>query len=402
MLSVEDALTQILKDAAPLPSETIPITDITGRVSAADVAAALTQPPFAASAMDGYAVRFADMGEGAKVRVIGEAPAGSHFAGEIAAGEAVRIFTGAAVPAGADHVIIQEDVERVGDEITVAEAQATPRTIRPAGVDFHRGDILLPKGARIHEIHGALLAAANLAEISVIRQPTIAIIANGDELMAPGAPLKPGQIVNSNHYALTAMARQWGAAPAYLGCAKDDEASVTNFFDQARDFDIILPVGGASVGDFDCVKSGFKSASGEIIFEKVAVKPGKPTWLGRLGDARVIGLPGNPAAAIVTAALFVQPLAKLLGGGQTSAGPVFHSARLAGPVPKNGRRESYLRADARAGAAGEVHVTAAANQDSSLLSPFATANALIRRLPDAPALGAGEEVEIVWLRGSLV
>lgn len=395
MLTVDEALDAILNGAAALEAEDVPLTECCGRILARDAAARLTQSPFAASAMDGYAVRFSDMKPGAQLKVVGEAPAGAPFKGAVGEGEAVRIFTGAPVPAGADHVLIQEDTARDGDVITVSAAQPAPRNIRAAGADFREGDVLAKAGTRLHEFHGAVFAAANLDSAPVRRRPKIAIFSNGDELVDPGAALRPGQIVNSNHYALREMARAWGGAPDYLGCAPDRPEAVEGFFERAREADVILPVGGASVGDHDYVKSAFAAAGGETVFAKVAMRPGKPTWFGRIGRARVVGLPGNPASAIVAAALFAQPLARRLAGEDWRA--PFLEARLAAPAPANGWRESYLRATASPSGEGFV-IEPAPNQDSALLSPFAAANALIRRPPDAPEAAAGDVVQFVPLR----
>ena len=307
----------------------------------------------------------------------------------------MRIFTGGLIPDGADHVVIQEEVARNGDRIVVSAAQDRPRNIRPAGIDFSEGDTLAEAGTRLHEVHGALFAAANIAKVPVRQRPKVAVFSNGDELVEPGAVLKPGEIFNSNHYALCELIRRWGGEAAYLGCASDDESSIREHFIRARSADIIVPVGGASVGDYDYVKSAFAEEGGTFRFEKVAVRPGKPTWCGTIGGSRVVGLPGNPASAIVTAALFVQPLVRRLAGEAWSA--TFAKAHLTAPVEANGGRESYLRAIA-VGAGGGYEAAPAPNQDSSLLLPFASANALIRRPVNAPALSAGAAVEIVWLR----
>ncbi len=398
MLSVDDAIAEILAGAAPLGGEIIPLDRIYGRVAAVDIRARLTQPPFSASAMDGYAVRFEDAQKDVRLNVIGEAPAGAPFTGAVGAGEAVRIFTGGPVPDGADHIVIQEDVTRKDNYIIINEDQERPRHIRPAGVDFKEGDKLVRAGEIFHEIHGAIIAAANIAEAAVLRRPRVALFSNGDELMEPGAALKPGQIINSNHYALTAMIQNWGGETEYLGCAADDEAAIRSYFERAQTADIIVPVGGASVGDYDFVKSAFRVLGGEIAFEKVAVRPGKPTWCGKIGNARVVGLPGNPASAIVTAALFVQPLVRLLAGNHGDQAVKSTKAVLAAPLKANGARETYLRASLQRADDGVVRVTAAANQDSSLLSPFTTADVLIRRPINAPAAAAGDQADIVPLR----
>ncbi len=391
MLSVEEAIAAVTESAGPLGAEEVGLSALAGRIAAQDVIARLTQPPFSASAMDGYAVRFAGMKAGARLKVIGEAPAGAPFAGSVGVGEAVRIFTGAAVPQGADHVVIQEDVTRDGETIALNEAQERPRNIRAAGIDFREGDVLAKAGERLHEMHGAIFAAANIASVSVYRRPKVVVFSNGDELMEPGAILEPGQIINSNHYALSAMIGAWGGEAVYLGCASDNEEAIRGYFQRGADADVIIPVGGASVGDYDYVKSAFAKEGGEIRFEKVAVRPGKPTWCGALKGARVVGLPGNPASAIVTAALFAQPLVRKLAG-ETWAAP-FAKARLAAPIGANGGREAYLRAQVKDGEAAP-----APNQDSSLLLPFAAANALIRRPAHAPALDVGAEIEFVRLR----
>lgn len=391
MLSVEQAISAILENVETLPAETVALTALPGRILAEDIKARMTQPPFAASAMDGYAVRIADARPGAVLKVIGEAPAGAPYAGAVGAGEAVRVFTGAVIPDGAGHVVIQEDVLRDGDQITINQAPEAPRNIRAAGIDFREGDMLAHAGERLHELHGAIFAAANIAAVSVYRRPRLAVFANGDELMEPGADLKPGQIVNSNRYAICALIESWGGEAVYLGRAGDDEASIREHFRRGADCDVIVPIGGASVGDYDYVKSAFAKEGGEILFSKVAVRPGKPAWCGKLGRARVAGLPGNPASAIVTAALFVQPLVRRLAGRIWSA--PFATARVTQALGANGGREGYLRAVAADGA-----VAPAPDQDSSLLLPFAAANALIRRPAHAPAVAAGSEVEFVRLR----
>ncbi len=397
MLSVDQAIAAILEGAHATDSEIAPVGKVTGRRAAEDIIARMTQPPFAASAMDGYAVRFADCTPGARLTVIGEAPAGAPFAGAVGAGQAVRIFTGGVVPDGADHVVIQEDVQRDDDAITITDPQEGPRHIRRAGIDFSQGDVLAARGEYLHEIHGAIFAAANISQVSVMRRPRVAIFSNGNELQEPGSALKPGQIINSNHYALTAMIRSWGGEPDYLGCAPDNEEEISTFFARGERCDIVIPIGGASVGDYDYVRSAFTKRGGEKVFEKVAVRPGKPTWFGRLANARVVGLPGNPASAIVTAALFVQPLVRALAGERPRTVRDFEVATLLAPLAANGSRESYLRGVAVPSDKG-LTVTPAANQDSSLLTPFAKANALIRRLANAPAADAGESVEVVWLR----
>lgn len=397
MISVDEAIATILDGAAPIGAENVSLTGCTDRIAASDIIARMTQPPFTASAMDGYAVRFEDAQTDATLKLIGEAPAGAPFSGCVAVGEAVRIFTGGVVPEGADHVVIQEDVTRKEDVITINDDQESPRNIRAAGIDFKAGDTLVRKGEVLHEIHGSILAAANIDTVTVQRRPKVILFSNGDELVEPGTDVKPGQIVNSNHYALSEMIRRWGGDPIYIGCAADEELAIRSMFTKVRDADLIVPIGGASVGDYDFVKSAFRAEGGRTVFEKIAVRPGKPTWFGALGDARIIGLPGNPASALVTAALFVQPLVRRFAGDGGGENAHFHAANLAAPLDANGGREAYLRGTAVVSPNG-MTVTPISNQDSSLLTPFATANVLIRRVVNAPALGIGEEIEFVWLR----
>jgi molybdopterin molybdotransferase len=397
MVSVEEAVALILDGARPLGAEPVGVGALTGRIAARDVVAQLTQPPHDASAMDGYAVRFEDAEKGAPLTVIGEAPAGAPFAGEVGENEAVRVFTGSVIPRGATHVIIQEDVERRGDRIFLMEEQQKPKNIRAAGLDFRKGDILEEKGAVLHEFHGALFAAANMKSVSVFGRPLVALFSNGDELVEPGETPEPGQIVNANHFAVAAMIENWGAAPRYLGCAPDDKAAVAAMFDQSRRAHIAISIGGASVGDYDFVKPAFAECGGDIIFDKVSVKPGKPAWFGKLDATFVLGLPGNPASAIVTTALLVRPLVRRLAGAESPRQAYLHGV-LTQPLRANGARESYLRATASPAPSGVWQATPAANQDSSLLSPFASANVLIRRPAHAPAAAVGDRVDLVHLR----
>ncbi|MEX6634307.1 molybdopterin molybdotransferase MoeA [Hyphococcus lacteus] len=395
MISVDEAIDHILSGVTSIGAEFVSLSALPGRIAASDVIAHMTQPPFSASAMDGYAVQFSSAGQGAVLSIIGEAPAGVPFDGCVGPNEAVRIFTGGVVPEGANHVIIQEDVVRECDVIRVNSEQQSPAHIRPAGVDFQSGDVIVGEGTRFHEIHGAICAAANIGKVSVRRRPKVALFSNGDELVEPGSELTSGQIVNANHFALSAMIKRWGGEPIYLGCAPDDEAALCRFFERGQDADIIVPIGGASVGDYDFVKSAFAAVGGTIVFSKIAVRPGKPTWFGNIDKTRVIGLPGNPASAIVTAALFLQPLVRKL------AGEDFKSAReiasLKEAIAANGARESYLRAQMFE-TDNKLEVVASPNQDSSLLLPFDLADALIRCPANASALSAGHEVEIIRLR----
>lgn len=396
MASVDTALSLILQhgQAHSMSSESVQVADSGGRRLAAPVRAAVSQPPADVSAMDGYAVRFADAKMGATLKVIGESRAGEPYGGGISPGQAVRIFTGAYVPYGADHILIQEDANRDGDAVTVTFEQRAPSSIRKAGLDFREGDELVPVGHVMSPGAIALSAAGNAANVSVIARPRIGVLATGDELVAPGSALQAGQIVNSIQPALLECVRRWGGKPVNLGIARDTIASVREKI--AAPLDIIVSIGGASVGEYDIVRKAFAEEDFEPVFQKVAVKPGKPTWFSQRSSALALGLPGNPAAALVTAQLFLKPLiASLLG--QSEAMQVHAEAVSEVDIPKGGDREEYLRAQATGVSGMDLHVRPWSNQDSSLLHPFLSANALIRRPRHAPAVSAGDPVEIVLM-----
>jgi molybdopterin molybdotransferase len=389
-VSVSEALALIERAARPLAPERIPIGEACGRVLAEPVVAAVDQPPFRSSAMDGYAVRFADASPGAQLRLVGEAAAGSPFAGRVGEGEAVRIFTGGVVPEGADHVVIQEETERGAQTVTIAAAQKAPSNVRAAGVDFRAGAIVKPRGARLSAIDLALIASANVADLAVARRPRLGFFDNGDELVEPGRPLSPGKIVGSLRFALEALIGEFGAEPLYLGRAPDRRVAIAEKFSEPR-LDAVIAVGGASVGDHDHMRGAFADCGGALLFEKVSVKPGKPTWFGRIGERLVLGLPGNPASATVCAMLFARPLIAKMCGAPSR--PIFVTARLDGEIDAAGARESYLRAAAFGDADGALIAAPFVDQDSSLLSPLAKGNALIRRLAGAPAARRGELVD---------
>lgn len=394
MASVETALSLLRQHAAGRrPStETVPVGASGGRYLAKAVRAAVSQPPADVSAMDGYAVRFADADPGARLQVIGESRAGEAFNGSVAAGQAVRIFTGAHVPTGADHILIQEDADRSGDEVTVTCAQASPSSIRKAGLDFSAGDELVPAGYAMSPGAIALAAAGNAAQVEVIARPRVGVLATGDELAPPGTALDRGQIVNSIQPAILECVRQWGGEPVDLGVARDVVASVRERI--SIPLDITVSIGGASVGEYDIVRTAFAEEGFDPVFQKVAVKPGKPTWFSQRSDGLALGLPGNPAAALVTAQLFLRPLIGALLGQQSSE-KVTSFAESETDLAAGGGREEYLRARTSVKSDGGISVRSWTNQDSSLLHPFLSSNALIRRPKGAAPIKAGELVEIV-------
>jgi molybdopterin molybdotransferase len=399
LMPVADALAAILAGADPLGEEMIALEDAYHRVLAHDVAARRTQPPQAMSAMDGYAVRAADAAEvNARLKVIGEVAAGRPFDRALGAGEAARIFTGGVIPDGADAVVIQEDTVADGNSITITEAAATGRHIRPAGVDFREGDVLLRGGSRLTERDLSLAASMNYPELPVRRRPRLALLATGDELVMPGERPGPGQIVYSNGYALRALARAEGADTIDLGVAADTMEATTAGIRRARDLgaDILVTTGGASVGDHDLVKESLEAENVKIAFWKIAMRPGKPMMHGRLGAMRVVGVPGNPVSSYVCTFLFVVPLIRALSGRKVIQG-VRESALLGRDVAANDQREDYLRARLEERDDGTLIATPVNHQDSSLLANLAAAQALLIRAPFAPAAKAGSACEILRL-----
>jgi molybdopterin molybdotransferase len=399
LMPVADALAAILGGAEPLPEEMVALDSGHHRVLARDVAALRTQPPQAMSAMDGYAVRSADAAQvAARLKVIGEVAAGRPFERAVGAGEAVRIFTGGVIPDGADAVIIQEDTVAEDGGITITEAARPGRHIRPAGIDFCKGDVLLPRGTRLTDRDLALAAGMNHPELAVHRRPRVAMLATGDELVMPGAIPGPGQIVYSNGYALRALARGEGAETIDLGIAADTIDATTSGIRRARDLepDILITMGGASVGDHDLVKRSLEAEGVAMTFWRIAMRPGKPMMHGRLGDIRVIGLPGNPVSSYVCGFLFLAPLIRALSG-RTAIPHASETALLGRDVAANDMREDYLRARLERRADGVLIATPVNHQDSSLLGNLAAARALIVRAPFAQAAPAGTACEILRL-----
>ncbi|RFP89370.1 molybdopterin molybdenumtransferase MoeA [Rhodobacteraceae bacterium 63075] len=387
MISVSEALDALFALAEPLGQEDVPLADCAGRVLAAPVSARLTQPPFDASSMDGYAIKSVEADLHAQFKLVGEAAAGHPFEGTLKAGQTVRIFTGAPVPEGADFVVIQEDVERRGSLVTIIAEQGKSN-IRPAGQDFAAGDALTaPRRLTPHDI--ALAAAMNHASLPLARKPVVALIATGDELVAPGNRPAEGQIVASNTYGLKALIEEHGGEARLLPIARDTRESLETVFALAEGADLIVTVGGASVGDHDLVGEVAEGLGLERSFYKVAMRPGKPLMAGRMGDAVLLGLPGNPVSAMVCGHIFLLPMLRALQGLGKAAAPRL-TARLAKPLGENGPREHYMRARVMGG-----EITAEKRQDSALLSVLSRANALLIRPPHDPAREAGEDVAFV-------
>lgn len=379
MIPVEEALARVLALATPVGTVTVPLAEANGRWLVAAAVARRDQPPFPASAMDGYAVSGAPPA-GASFRVVGEAGAGHGFAGTLTSGEALRIFTGAPVPEGATRVVIQENVTRDGDRITISEASANDN-IRPRGADFSVGQRV--ESRRLGPNDLALLAAMNVPQLTVRRRPVVAIIATGDELVMPGEEPGPDQIIASNSFAIKALVEQTGGEARLLPIARDTEASLRTVFDLAMGADLLVTIGGASVGDHDVVAQLAESMGLERAFYKIAMRPGKPLMAGRFRGVPMLGLPGNPVSAIVCAHLFLLPLLRAMLGDPVPA-PVARRAVLGCDVTATGPRAHYMRARTAPGADLPV-ITPFDSQDSALLTVLCAADALlIRPLGDRP------------------
>ncbi|MBZ9759778.1 molybdopterin molybdotransferase MoeA [Mesorhizobium sp. CA8] len=399
LVPVAEALDRLLDDAAPLPGESVPLADAAGRVLAEPVVALRTQPPFNASAMDGYAVRSADIAAApAQLEVVGMAPAGRGFSGTVREGQAVRIFTGAPLPEGADTIVIQENVRDLGNgRIEVTEPTAEGRNVRRRGLDFVQGDVLLEKGRVLDAAALSLAASANHPALNLVRRPLVAIVATGDELLPPGSTLGPDQIISSNAYGVAAVAQSVGARTLDLGIAADRKEAIAALVRKAveANCDVIVTLGGASVGDHDLIHDVLTGEGMQLDFWKIAMRPGKPLMFGRLGNIRCIGLPGNPVASIVCSQLFLKPLLARLGGRDHRQD--LRAARLGAAMQANDLRQDYVRASVRE-EAGALVATPFGIQDSSMLRTLAEANGLIVREPFAPAAETGAECSVLMLR----
>lgn len=399
LVPVEEALQRLLGDAQPLGAETVALADAFDRVLVAPLAALRTQPPFDASAMDGYAAKAADVAATpVTLKVIGSAPAGRAFHGTVGTSETVRVFTGAPLPAGADTIIIQENVRDLGDgTIEVLEPAFEGRNIRRKGLDFNAGDILLQKGRVLDAAALSLAASANHPALAVVRRPLLAIIATGDELLLPGNTPGPDQIISSNAYGVSAAAHSVGARALDLGIAPDHKDAIAAAVRQAVDAgaDVIVTLGGASVGDHDLVHDVLTSEGMTLDFWKLAMRPGKPLMFGRMGAIRCIGLPGNPVASLVCSQLFLKPLLARLGGRPFSQD--IREARLTTNMAANDRRQDYVRARI-AQDGGGLAATPFGVQDSSMLRALADANGLIIRPPHTPEAEAGSICQVLMLR----
>ena len=398
MISVEEAQARILSRLSQVSTEILGLDNAWGRVLATDLIARRTQPPFPASAMDGYAVRDADIAEiPAQLTVIGESRAGAGFSGTIGPNQSVRIFTGAPVPEGADRVVIQENASRDGDIVTVTETAASGDNIRPAGIDFVTGGIGLTRGTRLSARDIGLAAAMNHPWISAYRQPRVAILATGDEIALPGETLGPDQIIGSNGPAIAALVRAAGGIPILLPIIPDDPAALSAGIKAAAGAcDLFVTIGGASVGDHDLVARGLGEAGMALEFWKIAMRPGKPLLFGTIGELPVLGLPGNPVSALLTGLIFLRPAIEALQGLPPQED--WEQAATTAPLPANSNRQDYIRATLARSEQGDLRATPLKSQDSSLTSVLATANCLIRRPPHATAVPAGGIVPVMRLR----
>lgn len=381
----------------PLEGELVPLQSALGRVLADAVVAMRDQPPFNVSAMDGYAVRASDTP--GRLQLGGESAAGHGFEGRVESGIAIRISTGAAMPDGTDTVVMQEDVRRQGHHVTVP-ASAAGSNVRPRGGDFAAGAVLLPKGRVLDGVALSMVAASGAGQARVVRAPRVAILSSGDELAPPGAAPGPFQIFDSATFGIAGLVQDWGGIANRLAVEKDDVEAIAHAAERAlKECDILVLLGGASVGDHDHARAALLKLGLIFAVEKIAVRPGKPTWFGTTPHGPVLGLPGNPASALACATLFLRPLIEAMLGRDPQICVAMHRARLLHALPANGPREHYLRARLDVDGDGHQTVKAFEDQDSSLISVFTAANALIRLTPNAPMCPAGTLADVLPLGG---
>lgn len=402
MIPVEEARARISGAFAPLPAETVALSEALGRTLAEDVAARVTQPPQDVSAMDGYAVRAADVGDvPVRLTVVGRVPAGGAYDGALGPGQAVRIFTGATVPAGADAIVIQENTETAGEDVLIKESVPPGRFVRPAGLDFRAGEVGLPAGRLLSARDIGLAAAMNRPWLSVRRRPRIALLGTGDEVVLPGEAPGPNQIVGSNSFSLAAFVTACGGVPVNLGVVPDDADALATGVARARGADLLVTTGGVSVGEHDLVRDVLGERGLKLDFWRIAMRPGKPLLFGEVGSLPVLGLPGNPVSTVVCAAVFLRPaMAVMLGRPEPET--ALDSAVLGSDLPANDRRQDYLRAELKIDAAGRRVAAPFSRQDSSMLAMLARADCLIVRPPLAAPAEAGTTVPILPLSGGVL
>lgn len=396
MLSVAEAQARILADLEPTGPELVPLADSWGRIVAADIVARLDNPPADVSSMDGYAVRAADCTPGGVLSLVGESPAGHPFAGQVGPGETVRIYTGSLVPDGADAILIQENAQEDKGAVTVTVPPGSGQYIRRQGQDFAQGKVVVPAGRALTARDIGLVAAANHAWVPVRRRPVVVILSTGDEIALPGEPIAPGGIANSNTPMLAALVRACGGVPVMLPSARDTASDIARLAQGIETADLLLTAGGASVGRYDLVQQGLEQIGLSVDFWKIAMRPGKPLMHGRIGRVPVLGLPGNPVAALVCGLVFALPAIRTLAGHTAPHLPE-DMAILGGDLPENDRRADYLRATLSRAPDGGLIATAFSRQDSAMLHTLASSDALIMRPPHAPPARAGTPCRIIRL-----
>ena len=398
MISVEEAKSTVFSSFSILGSEQIAVSNAFGRVLAEDIYSRVNQPPVAVSSMDGYAVRAIDVRTTpSKLQLIGESSAGSSFGGSVSGGQTVRIFTGAALPRDADSIVIQENTIKHNDMVTILTSAKKGDYVRPKGLDFRKGKKLLTAGQKLNYRHLSLIAAMNVPWVNVVRKPRIAVLATGSELAMPGEINDENQIVSSNSIGLAAFVTACGGEALNLGIAEDKPESIIKLVSQIDTTDLLVTIGGASVGEYDLVRPVLIKKGLKIKFNKVAMRPGKPLIFGTIDKLPMFGLPGNPVSASVTAILFLKPAINLMLGQKLKENN-FENAFLTRDIPKNDLRQDYLRATLASGRDGRLKVTPFLKQDSSMLATFTASDCLIVRKPAAKALKAGNKVQIIYLR----